>query len=243
MDVFDSRALGPFDSYGQRFMRPGSFHYNLVPAGFTGMSLEYRFSVVVTEAEEEHRMEQHNVAVRTEGRELWAEPEDLTVAVGDLVLWHGPGLRTRFAVDGDREFFRSSGLATESGYSHAFGVAGDYRWVDANGSKLSGRVVVTDMDASTDAGRRRWLETLRKGTVVMIQGESAEPAEVKIITGQTVFFAVTKAPGVSITDERLVRIGRPPVSHEPSAPRARKAPGAARKATSKSTRRARTKRS
>jgi hypothetical protein len=34
----------------------------------------------------------------------------------------------------------------------------------------------------------------------MITGTKAEPAEVEIVVGQTVYFAVTKAPGISISD-------------------------------------------
>ena len=208
MDVFDSRAIGPLDAYGQRFMRAGSYPYRLAPAGLTGLGTS-TFLVEVTEAKEERRMEQHDVAVFAKGRELLADPPELTVAQGDMVLWHGRGLTTRFAVDGEKEFFRSNALVNESGFGHAFGVAGEFGWADANGSGLSGRVIVADFDASTDAGRRRWFETVGKGTVVMIEGRNAEPAEVKIIVGQTVFFAVVKAPGVSITDERLLGIVRP----------------------------------
>ena len=38
----------------------------------------------------------------------------------------------------------------------------------------------------------------------MIQNGKAEPASVEIVTGQTVFFAIVKAPGISITDERIL---------------------------------------
>jgi hypothetical protein len=51
---------------------------------------------------------------------------------------------------------------------------------------------------------KRWHETLAKGTVVLIEEGHAEPREVEIVIGQTVFFAVTKTSGVSITDERLL---------------------------------------
>ena len=38
----------------------------------------------------------------------------------------------------------------------------------------------------------------------MIAGERAEPREIDIVTGQTVFFAITKGPGISITDQRVL---------------------------------------
>jgi hypothetical protein len=38
----------------------------------------------------------------------------------------------------------------------------------------------------------------------MISDNEAQPPEVEILTGQTVFFAVTKSKGISVTDERLL---------------------------------------
>ena len=39
----------------------------------------------------------------------------------------------------------------------------------------------------------------------MIEKDKAEPAEVEIAVGQTVFFAVlVTGPGITITDERLI---------------------------------------
>ena len=39
----DSRALRNFDCYGQRFMRPGTYPYALVPAGSVGASDSYPY--------------------------------------------------------------------------------------------------------------------------------------------------------------------------------------------------------
>ena len=49
---------------------------------------------------------------------------------------------------------------------------------------------------------------LKKGTVVMVTEGKAQPREVQIMTGQTVFFAIPKGPGISITDERLLAEGQ-----------------------------------
>ncbi|HEV8560204.1 MAG TPA: hypothetical protein VGR06_28045 [Actinophytocola sp.] len=38
----------------------------------------------------------------------------------------------------------------------------------------------------------------------MIAQGDVEPAEVDIVTGQTVFFIVVSGPGITITDARLV---------------------------------------
>jgi hypothetical protein len=39
---------------------------------------------------------------------------------------------------------------------------------------------------------------------VTINGSTAEAREVDVVTGQAVFFIVTKGPGISITDKRLL---------------------------------------
>ena len=52
---------------------------------------------------------------------------------------------------------------------------------------------------------RKWVEGLSRGTLIQVVGEKAEPSKVKIVAGQTVFWAVEKAAGISITDSRLVR--------------------------------------
>ena len=46
---------------------------------------------------------------------------------------------------------------------------------------------------------------LWKGTMVLLCGQQADPSTVEIFTGQTVYFAVEKAAGITITDERLIR--------------------------------------
>ena len=40
--------------------------------------------------------------------------------------------------------------------------------------------------------------------MVMIADNKPQPAEVEVVTGQTVFFTVIKGPGISITDTRLL---------------------------------------
>jgi hypothetical protein len=41
----------------------------------------------------------------------------------------------------------------------------------------------------------------------MIDGDRADPAEIDVVVGQTVFFAIVKSSGMTITDERLIEIG------------------------------------
>jgi hypothetical protein len=42
----------------------------------------------------------------------------------------------------------------------------------------------------------------KRGALVTSKGK-ADPRQVEILTGQTVFFAVVEAPGITITDQRL----------------------------------------
>jgi hypothetical protein len=89
-------------------------------------------------------------------------------------------------------------------YTHAFGLPGDYEWVDAINQSVSGVVRVTNLDSGDRKQCREWMEALGRGTLVVIEGDHADPREVPILAGQTVFFAVTAADGITITDKRLI---------------------------------------
>jgi hypothetical protein len=98
-------------------------------------------------------------------------------------------------------------MRDDSVFTHAFGLPGEYAWADANGSRLRGvvRVVPPRLESRTAAGRRaEWQRALGQGTMILVRGETAEPAEVEVVVGQTVFWAVQDAPGVSITDVALL---------------------------------------
>jgi plastocyanin len=212
-DNFDSRALGFTDAYGQRFMRVGTYRYDVVTAGCGGLSPDYPYKVEVSEGKEE--MTQHTVMLKSEKGKLRPNPGKLSITVGDLVTWacREPSAPV-FEVAGDKEFFSSARLVNESGYAHAFGTAGEYPWVDAYGSGLQGTVRVVDPECNSREELAAWQDRLAIGELVMITGNEADPNEVEIVTGQTVYFAVTKAPGISISDARLVFPSRDESSHE-----------------------------
>ena len=207
-NTLDSRALNRADCYGQRFMKPGLYPYNIVPAHGAALSTQRPFAIKVRDGEKGAKMAQHNIAVRAEGPSFRAAKE-LEIAAGDMVLWNcnQPGAMP-FAVVGDHEFFASHRLKNESGYSHAFGLPGSYDWVDAHGSKTAGRIHVRDPGCKTDADLSKWRKTLALGIVVMIHDGKVDPAEVEIVTGQTVFFMVVNGPGISVTDRRLLDLKR-----------------------------------
>jgi plastocyanin len=204
IDSFDSRALRYVDCYGQRFMRPGEFRYNVLAVGAHLAVTERPFRITVSDRGGD-QMTQHSVSLSIRGRDFVPDQPELAIALGDMVMWNCPQPAARpFAVVGDQEFFGSTNLVNESGYSHAFSAAGDYHWVDANHGAVRGLVRVRDPEGRTEDDLKRWREQIGVGTLVMIADGRVEPAEVDIVTGQTVFFIVVTGPGITITDARLV---------------------------------------
>lgn len=204
LDILDSRALRLTDCYGQRFMKPGTYRYNVLPIGGDCVTEERPFTVRVVESASE-KMKPYEAVVRFQEGRFKVEPEETAIAVGDLVMWHCPDRKAiPYVIAGDKEFFASNRLHNESGYSHAFGSAGEYHWVDAYGSGLAGMVRVKNPGCKTQADFQDWHRLLTKGTLVTVGDKNAEPREVEIVTGQTVFFAITKSSGISITDARLL---------------------------------------
>lgn len=208
MNTLDSRAIGLTDTYGQRFMRTGTYQYDVALAGCGGLSDAPPYVIGVGGGDAD-TMTQHTVMVTYEDRTFHPDQPKLKVAAGDLVTWACREPKApAFEVIGEKDFFNSARLVNESGYAHAFGVAGEYHWVDAYGSGLSGVVRVHDPRARSRDELTEWRRSLAKGALVMIAGEDADPTEIDIMTGQTVYFAVTKGPGVSITDIRLAKAER-----------------------------------
>lgn len=204
-DRFDSRALGKTDCYGQRFMKAGTYRYHVVPAGGDRFTDERPYAINVVDRRATTKMSQHLVTV-TQPDRFHAETAELTIEAGDVVMWNcrTPNAHP-YAVVGDKDFFNSARLVNESGYTHAFGLAGDYEWADAWGSGARGVVRVRNPACKTADDHRKWRNALSRGTLVMIDDTKVSPAEVEILVGQTVYFAVIKGPGISITDRRLMR--------------------------------------
>lgn len=201
----DSRAFGQADCYGQRFMRPGTYRYNVVPGFGAMLSTDRPFVVHVKEGTLGAGTAQHNLLIKVAGKGFDVSERELTVGMGDLVLWNCNNTETTpAAVVGDQDFFKSQRLVNGSVYSHAFGTAGEFHWIDAIGRKLGGVVRVKDPGVKTDADMKRWQAQLAKGTVVTIHDNKVEPADVTILTGQTVFFAVMTSHPVTITDKTLL---------------------------------------
>lgn len=222
----DSRALRNIDCYSQRFMKAGTYPYALIPAGSVGASSDFPYQVVVVEKSSgRDEGDVHQASVRVsfvkerrgeccddhlyDSGRFVPDEEQVTIEAGDMVLWNSPDAATRpFAVDGQKQFFGSAVLTNECGYSHVFMTPGEHQWEDALGSGLRGVVRVADPRTGNPDDLRAWQSQLGDGTLVMIGDDGPTPPEVDILLGQTVFFAVAKASGVSITHSSLVSNGK-----------------------------------
>jgi plastocyanin len=208
MNSLDSRVLGHGDCFAKKFSYAGTVRYLVVPAGVELAVEEDTFTILVKkQSDDAIERRQHTVAVSREGAQLIVDQPQLEIEEGDTVLWHGadasvPGFAIRGS--GGRRDFDSSCLEEESIYTHAFGVPGEYHWVDAYGSNISGVIIVSAPETTAKKAQREWLKRLSKGTLIHIRGEKVDPGRVQLVTGQTVFWAVEKAPGISITDTRLL---------------------------------------
>ncbi len=233
MNTLDSRVLSSFNCFAQKFANPGRVLYRLTTAAGACLPLGDDEDTFVIEVAKQTRRasQQHNVTVRRgEGGALLAEPKLLQIEAGDMVLWHTADRKTTpFNIQGEGADMRfdSGAMQREAVYSHAFGLPGTYEWVDANGSDVRGVVEVVSPDARNREACNHWLKELANGTLVHIVDGRPKPAHVKIMAGQTVFWAVESAPGISITDARLVQRAKPRSAPKPGTtngkkPRARK---------------------
>ena len=211
MNTLDSRFLNRTNCFSYRFAAAGTFRYEVSPLAlpFGEDDDEGAPRIVVSETEGAAQR-QHHITVDKVGGKLTADPARLEINLGDLVTWStGGSTALGFAVRGTigKTAVDSATLRDDSVFTHAFGLPGEYAWADANGSRLRGvvRVVRPRLETRT-AGERRaeWQRALATGAMVRVRGETAEPAEVEIVVGQTVFWAVQDAPGVSITDVALL---------------------------------------
>jgi plastocyanin len=208
MDTLDSRTLSYVDCFARRFAQPGTVSYQITSASVRcSLHDEDAFSIDVRQRRSSGKEgTQHDVTVGVKGGRFTVDPAKLSIEAGDVVMWHAknssvPG----FIVQGQAgdERFTSASLESESLYTHAFGVPGTYDWRDTGRSKIGGRVVVKDLDTESKEECERWMRSLKEGALVTIKGRGADPQQVEILTGQTVFFAVVEAPGITITDQRL----------------------------------------
>jgi plastocyanin len=197
-------------------MKEGAYPYAIVPA-HSGRACEDRPFKIKAKGKGS-KMKQHNIVIEVRDGRFVPSDAELEINAGDLVLWNCVDNNAAYAILGDADFFSSDRLVNECGFSHAFGNAGEYRWADAYGSGLSGRVRVSAPHCVDNESLKAWQGRLAEGVLVMIEGGQAKPAEVEVLVGQTLFFAVTTSSGISITDERLLKLPKGADYVEQSAP-------------------------
>jgi plastocyanin len=213
MDTLESRSLRYIDSFAQQFRKSGTIHYNVTTTAGICLPIEKdQFVITIKPAREspngdQREGNQHLVVVSRRGQALVADPAKLDIEQGDTVMWHSedpatPGFVVRG--EGDAGEFDSSALAGYAVYTHAFGLPGDYEWTDANRGAVSGLVRVQPVKSDDQEECQHWARQIGEGVLVTISGDDVSPRKVEILVGQTVFFAVEKAPGITITDKRLL---------------------------------------
>lgn len=207
MTTLDSRHMTYLNCFAQKFSKPGTYRYRIMSSNTSGLERDARFSIDVKPAASPAKIQQHDVAVRLEGREFVADPPSISIMAGDLVMWNTPDSSIAGYViesEGSDVSFSSSRLTSEAVYTHAFGTPGTYRWRDANGGKLGGTVEVVSGETDSPESARKWLKDLGKPTLIRVRGERATPDKVRILTGQTVAWAIEEAAGISVTDASVV---------------------------------------
>jgi plastocyanin len=208
MNELDSRFLRPGDTFAQRFTKAGTYHYNI---GITGSLAtaghDAPFTLTVT-AKAGATPQTHYVTVDYTNGSFTAAPTQLHINEGDAVLWSStapsaPG----FSVYGQSkdERFDSAEIHANGMYSHAFGMTGEFEWRDAREGKLHGTITVEAHPiCRTHEDRQAYVQKLSQATLIMIDHGHVRPRNAKITVGQTVFFAVKSAAGISIVDKKLV---------------------------------------
>jgi plastocyanin len=209
MSTLDSRSLRYVDSFTQRFSTSGDVAYHITTTAGARVALEPApFKIHVKEPPAQREGEQHFVTIRRSGLRFIAEPPELEITAGDNVLWHASDSKTPgYAVRGIGAGggFDSTALAAEAVYTHAFGVPGEFQWTDANGGRASGLVNVRQVNSRDGREMAAWSDQVKEGVLVIISGDRVEPKEVNIFVGQTVFFAIERAPGITITDSQFLQ--------------------------------------
>ncbi|MEC8629911.1 MAG: hypothetical protein VXY73_07460 [Pseudomonadota bacterium] len=218
MNVLDSRILGPTNCFIQKITEPGEvvFETRKAAAGFLPLAEHMAHRVKVkdlklSKAKMRARGGTHHIAVHSQKGAVQIGDTPGEVELGDALLFHnanrdGGG----FAVSGrmGKQVFSSAELRDQAVFTHAFGLPGRYEWADANGSGVEGVIIVENDPAEGKRGAERAIERMSEGVLVHIVGDKVKPKELRIATGQTVFFAVEDTDGITITDKTLLKKGK-----------------------------------
>jgi plastocyanin len=208
MNSLDSRYLKLGDTFAHCFTHPGTYHYGVAaPGGIAPPGHHSGFEIEVA-TQKGATSTTHYVTVAWTNGAFTVDPTTLHIKNNDVVLWSTASAATPgFAVQGRSKnaHFDSAEMPANSMYSHAFGVTGELAWCDAANPKIGGSITVTVPPAiHTDEHRANYMKTLSEAVVVMIDAPKVHPKRVKVVLGQTVFFAVRTGSRISIVDKALL---------------------------------------
>lgn len=213
MSDLDSRALRYVDTFGQKFMTPGTVRYQLglvVGHGLGENDPEYTIEVKAAQAKKAPTR-QHHLNIRFIDGKHVPENQHIVIEAGDVVTWGGsdpatpPYLVQGKAPDGA---FSSGALRRAAVFTHVFLQPGDHYWADAHGSRIGGHIRVTPVSPKTEEDLKKWMESIREASVYHIKGSQIPPETREVPLGTTVCWAVEQADGIAITDTRLIAASR-----------------------------------
>jgi plastocyanin len=211
MITLDSRSLRFGDCYAQTFPTAGEIRCVVTaPGAFASPSTSHHGILTIRVAEsnaKSAKQKHHAVVVRRDGANLVPEPSNLQINAGDIVVWHTQDQSLAgFAVVGEGPKFHLNSMAFTEGafYTHAFGLPGQYKWIDANSGRVGGVVDVKNPTVIGSQSHAKWLKTLEQPKTFEIAGNRIRPERVSIHVGQTVVWKIDRATGITITDARLV---------------------------------------
>lgn len=203
MSEIDTRVINNVNCYGRKLGAPGELRYTVGGPGAAALRIEdLPFTVRVAEAGRDEPR-QHDVTVTAGPDGLTASPPVVEAAAGDVVVWTGADDTVPpFVIWGDdaETSFASFTLDPGTFFSHVFGSDGNFGWRDRNGSGLSGVVHVRSPeggDTHADVAHS-WARQLSGAGIVLLTTEKAEPPELEIVTGQTVFFVAADVHDVTL---------------------------------------------
>lgn len=201
MSDLDSRQLRAFDSFGQKFSKPGAHKYGL---GTPGGPLQFTIDVVNSGGAANPTT--HVVTVSYAAGQFRPDQDPLKIGVGDVVVWKDPKADDPpYAVvgSGPTGDFGNGKMAHESFYTHTFIASRTYDWRDAHGGGMKGSVKVNSVDVKNPSDYNAWLESIKTGPVIQIDGTKLANGDVVIPIGGTVCWTVQNAAGIALVDALL----------------------------------------
>lgn len=207
MYLMDSAALRYGDCFGVPMLTPGRYRYAILPAFGQHLAFDYPFEIEVVAAGPGVSQDQVDVRIDLQDGRFAASPPVARVAVGAAVCWMaGADGMPAFAVMASDQSFASDPLTAPSFYSHRFRQEGELRWADRHGSSVSGSFLVTSPDPNDARAYEKWNRQMQ--SAVMVEIPKLRKTNRSAVIGQAVVFIFDEVAGISITDERVLAIGR-----------------------------------